>query len=66
MYVGNFFLAKNLETRIVVISIATVILKPYAASILSEWRNNKTTPIHPAHQSQLTLGTYNCPFCSVG
>jgi hypothetical protein len=46
----------------VVINMATVILRPYAASIASDFLNSHITPIQPANNIQFMLGTYSWPF----
>ena len=48
---------KYCESRMLVISIATVMEKPYAAVMASDVRNQSCTAMQPTHSSQLMLGT---------
>jgi hypothetical protein len=51
---------------VVVISMAIVIEKPYAACMLVESLKYSITAMHPTQSIQLMLGMYICPFILLG
>ena len=59
-------LNKYTDNSIVVTNIVTLILSPYAASILLLVLKNNTTELLHINSIMFTVATYTCPFNSVG